>query len=88
MTLARSGPTFYSSWDGTQFWSGSYWGDSLSSIYLVSQNNWGATELTNVTFQSFSLTSSAIPEPPTYAALAGLAALGLAVLKRRRKRHA
>jgi hypothetical protein len=42
------------------------------------------SETSGVTFDSFAVTTSAIPEPSTYAALAGLAALGLGVVCRRR----
>ncbi|MBC8009235.1 MAG: PEP-CTERM sorting domain-containing protein [Burkholderiales bacterium] len=39
---------------------------------------------TTVGFDNFAITSSAIPEPSTYAALAGLGVLGLAASRRRR----
>jgi len=51
-----------------------YGGSSTSS------GNWRLDDLT----VSYSLTASAVPEPSTYAVLAGLAVLGFAVYRRRR----
>lgn len=83
LTLARTGVTYTASWNNNQFWSGSYTADSLTSVYLALNNNYGATDPTQVTWQSFSITSTAIPEPSTYAMLAGLAGLGFAIWRRR-----
>jgi hypothetical protein len=47
----------------------------LSGVYSSAG---GAIGITNVSF-------SAVPEPSTYAALAGIAALGLALYARRRR---
>lgn len=47
-------------------------------------NNSLASDPLAVRFSDFSVTTSAIPEPATFASLAGLGALGLAALRRRR----
>lgn len=50
----------------------------FSDLSTTSWTAWGSDE-------TFSATFSAVPEPSTYAALAGIAALGVAVYRRRHK---
>ncbi len=63
----------------------SAYGWTFSDIRYQSANS-GASWATRTTFPRLSITAtaSAIPEPSTYAALAGVAVLGLAVYRRRR----
>ncbi len=59
----------------------------LTNLFFLNGTNsrlFFGSETSGVTFDSFILTTSAIPEPSTYAAFAGLAALGLAAYRRRR----
>ena len=55
-------------------------------LRLIAFTNNGAGPITSgqMTFDNFSVTPSAIPEPSTYAALAGVLALGLVAWRRRR----
>ena len=52
--------------------------NAFSDLSTASWTAWGSDE-------RFSATFSAVPEPSTYAALTGIAALGFAVYRRRRK---
>jgi hypothetical protein len=53
---------------------------SINAVFITSII-WG----NGGTFDNFTLTASAVPEPSTYAALAGAAALGLAAWRRRQR---
>ena len=57
---------------------------NLSFLNSTNSRLFVGSEGSGVTFDSFVVTTSAIPEPGTYAAFAGLAALGLAAYRRRR----
>lgn len=82
LTLTRAGTTYTGYWNGNQFWTGTYSASPLTEVHLALNNNYGATDATQVTWQSFSLSASAIPEPSTYAFLAGLLALAAAARRR------
>lgn len=60
----------------------------LSSLSFLNSSNsrlFVGSESSGVTFDSFALTTTAIPEPGTSAALAGAAVIGLAAWRRRRR---
>jgi len=60
------------------------WSTGTSNTYMKLYLNNNANRYILGNIQSISVTGSAIPEPSTYAALAGAAALGLALWRRRR----
>lgn len=61
LTLTRSGTTFTGYWNGSQFWTGNYSTNPLSTVTLAINNNYGASDATAVTWQSFSITPSPMP---------------------------
>jgi len=91
--LTKAGDTISFSLDALSF-TGPFSADYSTTVsqmtslsFLNSSNSrlFVGSESTGVTFDSFVLTTSAIPEPGTYTALAGIAALGLAAWRRRRR---
>jgi hypothetical protein len=69
----------------TGYWAsylGTYSGFSSGSIWL--RDSALSVTLAEFTPTALTISAAAVPEPSTYAALAGLTALGLAVLRRRR----
>lgn len=64
---------------------------TYTSVALTSMGalwNYSTAATQNAQFDNFSVSVSAVPEPSTYAALAGIAALGGVMLHRRRQRLA
>ena len=57
---------------------------NFTAFGLLGTSFSNGTNFSTLRFDNFEITSSAIPEPSTYAALAGFAVLGLSVLRRRR----
>jgi hypothetical protein len=94
---AATGPVLYDlfSTSGTGALAGSFSSVTIAGSYTASLSNsagvWTGTTLDGLTSFSFSqatgdltVTASAVPEPSTYAALAGLVSLGVVALRRRR----
>lgn len=78
--ISRAGSTYSFYWNEDYLYSKSYTSDPLSSVFLALNNNFGATDSTRVIWQSFSITSPAIPEPSTV----GYMVLGLTLVIARR----
>jgi len=82
-TLTRVADVVTAKWNGADFWSASGYGSgALTEIDLMTQKN-GTGDPVQVTWQSFSMTSAAVPEPSTYAVILGAGALGIVVFRRR-----
>ncbi len=80
--------TYYWVYNSTSQQIGNTIGNAYANGFYYSSSASGTNYTMNIggTDATFAVTASAIPEPSTYAALAGLAALGLAAWRRRCRR--
>ncbi len=61
--LTRTGTTFCAYWNGGLFWSEAQSSSPLTSVNLAINNNYGATDPTAVTWQSFTLSPGLLQQP-------------------------